>query len=79
MNNKKTICEVTESIHCPLYVKGDTMSLTMKSFSSAEDKGSYRFIAGLSPADQKAAEIGEFMILLMEGVQKEDERTDEPN
>ncbi|MBT8329350.1 MAG: DUF4388 domain-containing protein [Desulfofustis sp.] len=41
-----------------------------------EDNGSYRFIPGLSSADHKAAEIGEFMMLLMEGVQKEDERTD---
>ncbi len=41
-----------------------------------EDNGSYRFIPGLSPADQKAVEIGEFMMLLMEGVQKEDERSD---
>lgn len=36
--------------------------------------GSYRFIPGLSSADQKAVEIGEFMMLLMEGVQKDDER-----
>ena len=41
-----------------------------------EDNGSYRFIPGLSQADQKAAEIGEFMMLLMEGVQQEDERVD---
>lgn len=42
----------------------------------AEAKGSYRFIPGLSAADQKAAEIGEFMMLLMEGVQQEDEKAD---
>ena len=41
-----------------------------------EDNGSYRFVPGLSAADQKAAEIGEFMMLLMEGVQQEDERVD---
>jgi hypothetical protein len=41
-----------------------------------EDKDSCRRIPGLSPADQKAAEIGEFMMLLIVGVQKEDERTD---
>lgn len=41
-----------------------------------EAKGSYRFIPGLSPADQKAAVIGEFMMLLMEGVQQEDERAE---
>lgn len=41
-----------------------------------ENSGSYRFVPGLSTADQKAAEIGEFMMLLMEGVQQEDERTD---
>ena len=44
-----------------------------------EDNGAYRFIPGLSPADQRAAEIGEFMMLLMEGVQKEDERADASN
>lgn len=41
-----------------------------------ENSGSYRFIPGLPAADQKAAEIGEFMMLLMEGVQYEDERAD---
>jgi hypothetical protein len=41
-----------------------------------EDDGTYRFTPGLSATDQKAAEIGEFMMLLMEGVQKEDERVD---
>ena len=39
-----------------------------------ENNGSYRFIPGLSLADKKAAQIGEFMMLLMEGVQHEDER-----
>lgn len=42
----------------------------------AEVKGSYRFIPGLSAADQKAGEIGEFMMLLMEGVQQEDEKAE---
>ena len=41
-----------------------------------EDDGTYRFIPGLPATDQKAAEIGEFMMLLMEGVQQEDERVD---
>ena len=44
-----------------------------------EDSGTYRFTPGLSSADQKAAGVGEFMMLLMEGVQKEDERTDVAN
>ena len=42
----------------------------------AEVKGSYRFIPGLSAADRKAGEIGEFMMLLMEGVQQEDEKAE---
>ena len=41
-----------------------------------EDDGTYRFIPGLPATDQKAAEIGEFMMLLMEGVQQKDERVD---
>ncbi len=45
----------------------------------AENNGSYRFTPGLSGADQKAAEIGEFMMLLMEGVKHEDEQTDLEN
>ena len=44
-----------------------------------ENEGSYRFIPGLSAADQKAVEVGEFMMLLMEGVQHEDERADLEN
>lgn len=44
-----------------------------------ENNGTYRFIPGLSAADQKAAEVGEFMMLLMEGVQKEDESADVAN
>ena len=44
-----------------------------------ENNGTYRFIPGLSAADQKAAEVGEFMMLLMEGVQKEDESADVVN
>ncbi|NNK14332.1 MAG: cyclic nucleotide-binding domain-containing protein, partial [Desulfofustis sp.] len=38
MRIKRTEYEVTESINCPLYVKGDIMSLTMKSCSCAEGK-----------------------------------------
>jgi CRP-like cAMP-binding protein len=41
-----------------------------------KSSGSYRFVPGLSSQDQKAAEIGQFMMLLMEGVQKDDERAD---
>ena len=38
MSFKKTVYEVTESIHCPLYVEGDTMSLTMRSCSCGTGK-----------------------------------------
>ena len=39
----------------------------------AEKEGMYRFTAGLSPQEMKAAEIGDFMMLLMEGVRRVDE------
>ncbi len=39
----------------------------------AEESGLYRFITGLSPQEMKAAEIGDFMMLLMEGVKRVDE------
>lgn len=39
----------------------------------AEKKGLYRFTSGLSPKDMRAAEIGDFMMLLMEGVKRVDE------
>lgn len=39
----------------------------------AEKKGFYRFTTGLSPVEMKAAEIGDFMMLLMEGVKRIDE------
>ena len=39
----------------------------------AEKKGVYRFTTGLSPQEMKAAEIGDFMMLLMEGVKRVDE------
>jgi CRP/FNR family transcriptional regulator, cyclic AMP receptor protein len=39
----------------------------------AEKKGAYRFTAGLTPQEMKAAEIGDFMMLLMEGVKRIDE------
>lgn len=39
----------------------------------AENKGVYRFTTGLSPEEMKAAEIGDFMTLLMEGVKRIDE------
>ena len=38
-----------------------------------EKKGIYRFTSGLSPKDMRAAEIGDFMMLLMEGVKRVDE------
>lgn len=39
----------------------------------AEKKGVYRFTTGLSASEMKAAEIGDFMMLLMEGVKRVDE------
>ena len=38
-----------------------------------EKKGVYRFTTGLSPKEMKAAEIGDFMMLLMEGVKRVDD------
>ncbi len=42
----------------------------------AEKKGFYRFTSGLSPSEMRAAEIGDFMMLLMEGVKRVDEEQD---
>jgi len=42
----------------------------------AEKKGVYRFTTGLSPQEMKAAEIGDFMMLLMEGVKRVDDELD---
>jgi CRP-like cAMP-binding protein len=39
----------------------------------AEREGIYRFNVGLSPQEMRAAEIGDFMMLLMEGVKRVDE------
>lgn len=39
----------------------------------AEREGVYKFTAGLSPQEMRAAEIGDFMGLLMEGVKRIDE------
>ena len=44
----------------------------------AEKEGIYRFNIGLSPQEMKAAEIGDFMMLLMEGVRRVDEGGDLP-
>lgn len=38
-----------------------------------EKTGLYRFTSGLSPREMRAAEIGDFMMLLMEGVKRVDE------
>jgi CRP-like cAMP-binding protein len=38
-----------------------------------EHEGTYRFTLGLSPQEMKAAEIGDFMKLLMEGVKRVDD------
>jgi hypothetical protein len=42
----------------------------------AEKEGRYRFTSGLQPQDMRAAEIGDFMSLLMEGVKRVDEEGD---
>jgi hypothetical protein len=42
----------------------------------AEKNGFYRFTSGLSPKEMKAAEIGDFMMLLMEGIKRVDEEQD---
>jgi CRP-like cAMP-binding protein len=39
----------------------------------AEHEGTYRFTLGLSPQEMKAAEVGDFMRLLMEGVKRVDD------
>lgn len=39
----------------------------------ARKEGLYRFTTGLSPSEMRAAEIGDFMMLLMEGVKRVDE------
>ena len=38
-----------------------------------EKEGRYRFTTGLSPEEVKAAEIGNFMMLLLEGIKRVDE------
>ncbi|MFH0781510.1 MAG: DUF4388 domain-containing protein [Pseudomonadota bacterium] len=38
-----------------------------------QKRGIYRFTTGLTPKDMRAAEIGDFMMLLMEGVKRIDE------
>jgi len=43
----------------------------------AEKQGVYRFTTGLSEGEMKAAEIGDFMMLLMEGVKRVDEEKGE--
>jgi hypothetical protein len=45
----------------------------------AEKKGHYRFTTGLLPQDMRAAEIGDFMSLLMEGVKRVDEEHERSN
>jgi hypothetical protein len=39
----------------------------------ARKEGLYRFTTGLTPSEMRAAEIGDFMMLLMEGVKRVDE------
>lgn len=39
----------------------------------SKKEGMYRFTTGLSPSEMRAAEIGDFMMLLMEGVKRVDE------
>ena len=49
---------------------------TRKPFTASLLKGRggrFKFSAGLSPREMKAAEIGEFMKLLMDGIRRVDE------
>lgn len=42
-----------------------------------EHEGTYRFTIGLSPQEMKAAEVGDFMRLLMEGIKRVDDAQEE--
>lgn len=42
-----------------------------------EKEGRYAFSTGLTPEEMKSAEIGDFMMLLMEGIKRVDEGTDD--
>ena len=42
-----------------------------------EHEGTYRFTLGLSPQEMKAAEVGDFMRLLMEGIKRVDDAREE--
>ena len=42
-----------------------------------EHEGTYRFTIGLSPQEMKAAEVGDFMKLLMEGIKRVDDALEE--
>jgi CRP/FNR family transcriptional regulator, cyclic AMP receptor protein len=42
-----------------------------------EHEGTYRFTIGLSPNEMKAAEVGDFMKLLMEGIKRVDDALEE--
>ncbi len=42
-----------------------------------EHEGTYRFTIGLSPQEMKAAEVGDFMKLLMEGIKRLDDAMEE--
>ena len=42
-----------------------------------EHEGTYRFTIGLSPQEMKAAEVGDFMRLLMEGIKRVDDALEE--
>lgn len=42
-----------------------------------EDEGTYRFTLGLTPQEMKAAEVGDFMRLLMEGIKRVDDALEE--
>ena len=42
-----------------------------------EKEGRYAFSTGLTPEEMKAAEIGDFMMLLMEGIKRVDEGEEE--
>jgi hypothetical protein len=66
MKEFKAFFKIDEELNCPLYDVGERLGIS-------EKKGVYRFTSGLSPKEMKAAEIGDFVMLLMEGVKRVDE------
>ena len=81
MSSFKSIFQIVENKKCPLYegVHHQRQLCRRKKQETtyriiAERKGGrFKFSDGLSPREMKAAEIGEFMKLLMDGIRRVDE------